>query len=160
MVRCVAQALAAGALALGLLSSSSAPGMARQQSARAFVEHIYALHVGPNEGFGLDSDADYRRWFAPAFAGRMIRDAHDAWDKRDRARLNHDVSVDGDSWLLARVNVAVVPVTQRRAVATVTFDNAGVPTMVTLDLVRLRIGWRIRDIHAKSGDLRARFEGK
>jgi hypothetical protein len=151
MAQSVARTLAVGGLVLGLLSASSAPGMAREQSARAFVEHIYALHIGPNEGFGLDSDADYRRWFEPALAAGMIRDARDAWDKRDRARLNHDVFVDSDSWLLTRVNVAVAPVTPRRAIATVTFDNAGVPTMVTLDLVRLRIGWRIRDIHARKG---------
>jgi hypothetical protein len=48
----------------------------------------------------------------------------------------------------------------RRAVATVTFENAGTPTMVKLDLVKLPISWRIRDIHAGSGDLRARFEVK
>jgi hypothetical protein len=44
----------------------------------------------------------------------------------------------------------------RTAVATMTFENAGMPTMVKLDLVMLRIGWRIRDVHAGSGDLRAR----
>jgi hypothetical protein len=43
----------------------------------------------------------------------------------------------------------------RRAVATVTFENAGTPTMVKLDLVMLRIGWHIRDVHAGSRDLRA-----
>jgi hypothetical protein len=67
------------------------------------------------------------------------------------------VFVDADSWSLARVNVAVASIARRRAVATVTFENAGVPTTVRLDLVRLRIGWRVRDIHARSGDLRARL---
>lgn len=128
MARSVARTLAAGGLALGLLSASLVPGATREQSARPFVERIYALHVGPNQGFGLDSDADYRRWFVPALAARMIRDAHDAWDRRDRARLNHNVFVDGDSWLLTRVNVAVAPVTPRREVAAVRFENAGVPT--------------------------------
>jgi hypothetical protein len=59
-----------------------------------------------------------------------------------------------DKWL-ARAKVLVAPVTSRRAIATVTFDNAGTSTMVTLDLAELRIGWRIRDIHARNGDLRA-----
>jgi hypothetical protein len=59
-----------------------------------------------------------------------------------------------DKWL-ARAKVLVAPVTSRRAIATMTFDHAGTPAMVTLDRVKLQIGWRIRDIHARSGDLRA-----
>ena len=42
----------------------------------------------------------------------------------------------------------------RRAVAAVTLDDAGGAKTIRLDLVKLRPGWRVGDIHAPSGDLR------
>ena len=121
--RRMAWLLAAGAFALGLLPVPDAASAAHRKSAYDFVARIYALHGGPNEGFALDADDDFRRYFEPALASRMIRDAHNAWEKRNRARLDHDVFVDAASWLLTRVNVAVASAAPRRAVATVTFDK-------------------------------------
>jgi len=157
IVRRIVRNLAAGALALGLAATG---GAAREPSAHDFVASIYAAHIGPNEGFALDADGDFRRYFEPALAACMIRAAHDARDERDRARRGHDAFVDASSWSFKAVRVAISPLGVRRAVATVTFDEAGAAKTIRLDLVRLRIGWRITDIHAPSGDLRARLMAK
>ncbi len=127
----------------------------RRRGAHDFVAAIYAAHIGPNEGFALDGDDDFRRYFEPALADGMIRDAHDAAARHDRARPGYDVFVDADRWSLKSVRVAIAPHGPRRALATVTFHDAGRPKTIRLDLVRLPAGWRIRDIHAPSGDLRA-----
>jgi hypothetical protein len=55
----------------------------------------------------------------------------------------------------ARARNARAGRTPARGVATVTLENAGVPLLIRLDLVRLAVGWRIRDTHVPSGDLRA-----
>jgi hypothetical protein len=149
--------LAAAVLGLGLAATGA---VAREPGAHAFVVQIYADHIGPNEGFALDTDRDFRRYFEPALAERMIRDAHDAWNKRDRARLDYDVFVDASSWSFKTVRVAIAPHGPRRAVAAVTFDEAGARRTIRLDLVRLRVGWRISDIRAPRGDLRARIAAK
>jgi hypothetical protein len=146
-------------VAMGLLVAGLAArdGAARASSAHDFVAAIYAAHGGPNEGFALDTDADFRRYFEPALAGRMIRAAHAAAEKHDRAWLDHDVFVDAKAWSFTGAYVAIVSHGPHRAVATVTFDEAGKRKTIRLDLVRLRVGWRIRDIHAPSGDLRRRL---
>ena len=146
--------LVLGAVAAGLAASA---GAARAGSAHDFVAAIYAEHIGPNEGFVLDTDADFRRYFEPALAERMIRAALEAWDKRDRAWLDYDVFVDARVWSFTAAHVAIMPHGPRRAVATVTFAEEGKRKTIRLDLVRLRAGWRIRDIHAPSGDLRTRL---
>lgn len=129
-------------------------------SAHDFVDAIYAAHAGPREGFALDANDDFRRYFEPALAARMIRAAHQAADRHDHAWLDHDVFVDATTWSFATAHVAVAPRGPQRAIATVTFDQGGKPRTIRLDLIRLRSGWRIRDIHAPSGDLRQRLMGQ
>jgi hypothetical protein len=143
-------------LALGILVAGLAArdGEARASSAHDFVAAIYAAHIGPNEGFALDADADFRRYFEPVLAELMIRAAHEASDKRERAWLASDVFVDAKAWSFTAAHVAIVSRGPGRAVATVTFAEDGKRKTIRLDLVRLRIGWRIRDTHAPSGDLR------
>jgi threonine/homoserine/homoserine lactone efflux protein len=59
-------------------------------------------------------------------------------------------------WSIDRLKTAVVRTGSRTAKATVTFDNIK-PTALNLDPVKLKIGWRIADIHSASGDLCGRF---
>jgi hypothetical protein len=135
-------------LMLGALIAGPAAcaGAARGASAHDFVAAIYAEHVGANEGFALDAAADFRRYFEPALAERMIRAAHRASDKRDRAWLDYDVFVDAKRWSFTAAHVAIARRGLRRAIAIVTFAEDGRRKTICLDLVRLRAGWRISDI--------------
>jgi hypothetical protein len=146
-------------VALALFVWPGAVAMASEPSAKDFIAGIYALHIGPSEGFGLDTKADYFRFFEPRLAWLMYRDDRKTWlhNKQAAKLYNYDPFVDAKTWSFSSVAVEVTPAGPRRAVATATFDEAGAAKTIKYDLVHLRAGWRIRDIHAPSGDLRARF---
>jgi hypothetical protein len=150
------------ALALLLLVVIAAPlvavSEASEQSAKDFVASIYAPYVNPHsEGAGLDTEADYYSAFEPVLASLLFTDADTAWERRDLTKLGFDPFMDAREWLVTRLKIAISHTASQRAVATVTFDSLGQAITVRLDLAKLAIGWRISDIHAKSGDLRARY---
>jgi hypothetical protein len=91
IVRHCLRNLMLGAFIAGLTACA---GTARAASAHDFIAAIYAAHVAANEGFALDADADFRRYFEPALAERMIRAARRVSEKGDRAWLDYDVFVD------------------------------------------------------------------
>jgi hypothetical protein len=117
IVRRCLRDLVLGAVIAGLAACA---GTARSASAHEFVAAIYAVHVGPNQGFALDADADFRRYFEPALAARMIRAAHEAWDNRNRAWLDDDVFVDAEAWSFTAAHVAIARRGRHRAIAIVT----------------------------------------
>jgi hypothetical protein len=139
-------------------------GAARDRSAKAFLTSLYAPYLAGahNEGAGFDSPASYSAAFEPRLAALLIKENEAEFQRQnpilnDALILNHAILIDADSWLIRRVRIAIVPTGTRTAKATVRFRNLGKEAALKLDLVKLSIGWRIADIHLKSGDLRARL---
>jgi Protein of unknown function (DUF3828) len=135
-------------LLLGLAGTALAmPVLAADPSAEAFVTAIYAAYKGKNaKGIALDKDADIRRYFEPSLAALMIKDIKDAARKGDVPELDGDPFIDAQDWDIASFDIAVSDTGADTATATVKLVNLGKPDTIMLALVKLKDGWRIRDI--------------
>jgi len=117
---------------------------AAEPSAKSFVEAIYAAYKGKNaNGISLDSDAAVRRYFEPKLAALIIKDRQDAHG--EVGKLGSDPFIDAQDWEIDAVDVAVREIAADKASATVSFKNVDEHTVI-LDLIKLRVGWRIANI--------------
>jgi hypothetical protein len=134
-------------LAAAACAAFASPGHADDGSAQAFVTAIYAAYKGKSsKGVNLDGNVALRRYFEPSLAAIISKDDQAAARHNDVPTLEGDPFVDGQDWEIATVNIAMTNVTDTSATATATFDNAGTPTKVAYDLVRINSDWRIHDI--------------
>jgi hypothetical protein len=134
------------ALCIGLASTTNAAPTA-EPSAKSFVEAIYAAYQGKDgNGIALDKDATVRRYFAPDLAQLIINDSRQAARRGEVGALDGDPFVDAQDWEISGVEVTVQDIATDKARATVRFENRERPSTVVLDLVKLKPGWRIRDI--------------
>jgi hypothetical protein len=135
-------------LLLGAAGAAMAkPALAADPSAEAFVTAIYAAYKGKNaKGIPLDKDADIRRYFEPSLAALMIKNIKDAARKGDVPELDGDPFIDAQDWDIASFDIAVSDTGADTAAATVKLVNLGKPDTIVLALVKLKDGWRIRDI--------------
>jgi hypothetical protein len=116
-------------------------------SAQAFITAIYSAYKGKDsKGVNLDGEAALRRYFEPSLATMIAKDEQAATRRKDVPTLDGDPFVAGQDWEISTVNIAMGNVTDTSATATATFDNAGSPTKVVYDMVRINNDWRIRDI--------------
>jgi hypothetical protein len=123
------------------------PVHANDGSAQAFIAAIYTAYKGKNsKGASLDGDAALRRYFEPSLAAMIAKDEQAAARRKDVPTLDGDPFVDGQDWEISAVNIAMTNVADTSATATATFNNAGTPTKVVYDMVRINGDWRIRDI--------------
>jgi Protein of unknown function (DUF3828) len=121
--------------------------LADDGSAQAFIAAIYAAYKGKNsKGVRLDGDTALRRYFEPSLAAMILKDEQAAARRKDVPTLDGDPFVGGQDWEISAVNIAMTNVADTSATATATFNNAGTPTKVVYDLVRINNDWRIRDI--------------
>lgn len=72
--------------------------------------------------------------------------------------LGGDPFVDAQDWEITKLAIAVVPSGTTAATATVTFANQGKATRLLIELEQTPAGWRIADIKATSGSLRALYK--
>jgi hypothetical protein len=135
--------LLAGACAAAL----AAPAAAADAAAVAFVTAIYAAYKGKDaKGVALDSDAALRRYFEPGLAALIGKDQKAAARRHDAPTLDGDPFVDAQDWDIATVDISISDTANTTARATATFKNAGTPTTVVLDLVKLNNDWRVSNI--------------
>ncbi len=134
------------------------PALAHGQpppSAEAFLRDLYAPYLtGANKG---QNYGDLERFFAPDLARLMDAEARDAQRRNEVPRLNGDPFVDGQEWDVKNFTLTVRtdgPI----ATAIVAFDNYGKAKRITFELVLTPAGWRISDINAPSGSLRALYK--
>jgi hypothetical protein len=130
----------------GPCAAFATAALADDQSARAFVEAIYAKYKGKNtKGVPLDSDEDIRRWFEPSLATLMIKDRTDAEKRKEPPALDGDPFVGAQDWEIASFDIAVTDIPPDKATATVNFTN-DTPVIVILDLIKIKNEWKISDI--------------
>ena len=127
---------------------------AQTPSAEAFLRDLYAPYLtGANQG---QNYWDLGRYFAPDLARLMNDEARDARRRNEVPRLDGDPFVDAQEWDVKNFTLSV-KTDGSSATAVVTFDNYGKAKRITLDLVLTPAGWRISDIGAPSGSLRALY---
>ncbi|MGQ0585049.1 MAG: DUF3828 domain-containing protein [Reyranella sp.] len=129
---------------------------AQQPSAQAFLEAIYKPYL--NRNYAGQNYDEPGRFFAPDLARAMKADATAAARRREVPLLNGDPFVDAQDWEITKLAIAVVPNGTTAATATVTFANQGKATRLLIELEQTPAGWRIADIKAPSGSLRALYK--
>ena len=134
-------------LVLAALVVSTGAGAASSGSAEAFVKDLYAHYSGGKaRGVRLDTDAAVRRYFAPELADAIRADFKAAAKKNDVPNLDGDPFVDAQDWKIEALRIGVAETAPDQARATVRFTNLGTPRSVELQLVKLKAGWRIREV--------------
>lgn len=144
--------------AAGLLAAIFAPqAFAQAPTAQAFVEGLYRPYLDKSfQGQPYDQTA---RFFAPALAQAMDRDYREAKRRNEPPTLNGDPFVDAQDWEITKLAIDVTTNVDT-ATARISFQNAGAPKRVVLELVRTPAGWRIAEIKAPSGSLKALYKLK
>jgi hypothetical protein len=140
-------------LAAGLLFA--APLLAAQQTARAFVEAIYAHYQGIDpDGVSLSTDDELQHYFTPDLARQLAEYSRAAQARGDVPELDGDPFVDAQDWQLSDLAIDVDDAATRKTTAKVSFKNQNRPMTIRLDLVKIGDAWKIADIHWPEGSLR------
>jgi hypothetical protein len=98
------------------------------------------------------------RFFAPELAQAIEADMREAKRRGEVPKLDGDPFLDAQDWGEVGNLVIAVDGAGQTATARVSFDNLGKRTEISLDLVQSQAGWRITDIKAPSGSLRALYK--
>lgn len=139
-------------------SAMAFTAQAETASPQSFVDGIYRAYVGKNsKGISLSTDAAVRRYFAPPLSEAMVKDFAAARRRNEPSSLGGDPFIDGQDWDVARFTTAVKATGDNTATATVTLIS-GESRTITLELLRTSAGWRISDIKAPTGSLRAFYK--
>jgi hypothetical protein len=147
--------VAASAMAFTATAETASAETASPQS---FIDGIYRAYVGKNsKGISLSTDASVRRYFAPPLSDAMVKDFAAARRRNEPSSLGGDPFIDGQDWDVKSFKTAVKSTSDNTAVATVTLMSAESRT-ITLELVRSSAGWRITEIKAPTGSLRAFYK--
>ena len=132
------------------------PALAQHPSAQAFLEATYKPYLAKN--FPGQPYGEASRFFVPVLARAMAADNAAAARRGEVPLLGGDPFVDAQDWEITKLAIAVVPNGTTAATATVTFANLGKATRLSIELEQTPAGWRIADIKAPSGSLRALYK--
>ncbi|MGP0090238.1 MAG: DUF3828 domain-containing protein [Xanthobacteraceae bacterium] len=136
------------------------PALAAEQTAKDFLDAIYATYVGKDaQGMPLDQPAT-RRLFSPGLLKLVDDDAKRAKKRGEVPNLDGDPFVDAQEWEINSFTVDLQDGAPGKAKAIVKFKNFDKDVAVALDLVQLQGGWRIDEIAGPSGSLRALLKQK
>ncbi len=141
----------------GLVTALSGTEAMAQATAQAFVDNLYRPYL--KAGFPGQPYDDAARFFVPALAQAMDRDNREAKRRNEVPTLNGDPFVDAQDWEISKLSIDVTG-SGGTATARVSFQNFGEAKRVLLELVKTPAGWRIADIKAPSGSLKALYKLK
>ena len=141
----------------GLAAALSGTEAMAQATAHAFVETLYRPYL--SKDFQGQPYGDTARFFAPPLAQAMDRDNREAKRRNEVPTLNGDPFVDAQDWEISKLSIDVTG-SADAATARVSFQNFGEARRVLLELVKTPAGWRIADIKAPSGSLKALYKLK
>jgi hypothetical protein len=137
-----------------VLACATATGtvQAADAAAQAFVESIYAGYKGKNpKGVSIATNAQIRKYFEPSLATLIINDAAAAKKRGDVPDLDGDPFVDAQDFEIDRFIITFPEAEADKALAQVSFTNAGEAKVVKLSLTKVKAGWRIADIDYGEG---------
>lgn len=145
-------------LALAFLALPRA-ATAQEHALFDFLKAIYEPYKQP--AFKGQPYWEPKRFFAPDLAAAIERDFAEAKKRKEVPTLDGDPFLDAQDWKVETVSYAVAQGADKtKAAASVAFVSIGEPKGVVLSLVKTPQGWRISDIVAPSGSLRALYKLK
>ncbi len=130
---------------------------AQAATAQAFVENLYRPYLA--KGFQGQPYGDTARFFVPSLAQAIDRDDREAKRRNEVPTLNGDPFVDAQDWEISKLSIDVTT-SGDAATARVSFQNFGEAKRLVLELARTPAGWRIAEIKAPSGSLKALYKLK
>jgi len=136
----------------GLVTALGGTEAMAQATAQAFVETLYRPYLSRN--FQGQPYGDAARFFVPALAQAMHRDNREAKRPNEVPTLNGDPFVDAQDWEISKLSIDVTT-SGDAATARVSFQNFGEIKRLVLELAKTPAGWRIAEINAPSGSLKA-----
>jgi hypothetical protein len=139
-----------------VLLAPAVPAGAAEPTASEFVDAIYRTYVGKDaKGIPLNT-RKARTLLTPGLMKLIDADAKQAARRNEVPELNGDPFVDAQDWDIKSFTVNVVAAGPGKAKATVSFKDDAQPDKkpVTLDLVKVKGGWRIDDFTGPSGSVR------
>src|SRR5262249_28546240 len=102
----------------------------------------------------LDTDKELARYFSPDVV-KLMDKMYAAAKKADEVpALDGDPFVDAQDWDIKSFDITVDQVGDDKATGHVRFKNFEEDKSLTLDLIHVKSGWRIDDIHWSDGTLR------
>lgn len=151
--------IARRAMALAMALLLTAPSLLAQGGTpQAFLEAIYRAYGGT--GFKGHPYNLTERYFASPLREAIDKDFAEAKKRGEVPMLNGDPFVDAQETEIANVVVNAWVTGPTTAMGVATFTNFAKPVRVTLELVSTPAGWRITEIKAPSGSLRAMYKIK
>jgi len=154
----MAKRLTRRTLALALLV---VPVAARAQSSDPldFLKSIYEPYK--QAGFKGQPYWETGRFFAGDLAQAIERDFAEAKKRKEVPTLDGDPFIDAQDWDIRSVSYALPAVNAAGpAIAAISLDNSGKPTLVAVFLINTPQGWRIDDIVTRGSSLRALYKLK
>jgi hypothetical protein len=134
-------------LGLALVAMNARGGFAAEQSAQDFLARIYATYKGKDaKGIRLNTRGATARYFSPSLARLIDADAKAA--KGEVGQLGADPFIDAQDFEIAAFAIDVKETAPGKAIGSVKFKNFTEDQTVTLELVKLKTGWRIDEIRA------------
>jgi Protein of unknown function (DUF3828) len=146
------------ALAIAGIIAVAAPVLAEEATPQAFLTTLYHRYEGRHTR-GIDY-ADKRtllRYFEPSLVGLITADQAAAKKDDEVPALDGDPFVDAQEWEITHLAIAAEMNGPDKATGTVSFRNFNEPKRLTVQLVRLKAGWRIADIVWPDGSLRGLY---
>lgn len=130
---------------------------AQAVTAQAFVENLYRPYL--DKGFPGQPYDDAARFFVPSLAQAIDRDNREAKRRNKVPALNGDPFVDAQDWEISKLSIDVTT-SGDAATARISFQNFGETKRLLLELAKTPAGWRIAEIEAPSGSLKALYKLK
>lgn len=134
------------------------PLMAQGGTPQAFLDSIYRAYT--EKGFKGHPYNLAERYFAGPLREAIEKDFAESKKRGEAPMLNGDPFIDAQETEIANVAVTAWSTGPTTAMGVATFTNFGKPQRVTLELVSTPAGWRITEIKAPSGSLRAMYKLK
>jgi len=132
---------------MSVMAISANCAVAAEESAQDFLARIYATYKGKDaKGIDLNKRGATARYFSPSLARLIDADAKAA--KGEVGQLGADPFIDAQDFEIAAFAIEVKDLAPGKAVGTVRFKNFTEDQTVTLELVKLKTGWRIDEIRA------------
>ena len=126
-----------------------------QTTPQAFLERLYRPYLAAD--FKGQSYTSVDQFFVPDLARAIERDMREAARRKEVPTLDGDPFVDAQDWEITKLSISAT-IDGTKATGRVGFDNLGKPVRLTIDLLQTTAGWRIADIEAPSGSLRALYK--
>ena len=130
-----------------VLMNASAFAEVPTKTARAFLQKIYAAHLG-NERAGLLYEGREDQYFSPELVPLFKKYAKKY--EGELGDLDFDIFTGTQDWERPKVDISIAEKSEDRAIATVTivlFKGQTDKSVVTYDLVKIGENWRIENMH-------------